>query len=259
VAAGPDAGRQAASLSPAHSQVAELTYTQSRLTLESGPNGNPDALRGATVKLFVIAALSAAMWAAPTAAAQSVSASDIDVSAAQNVSVVSPDPAPDPAPTPVAPTPDPVPGPQPATSAPGGETAPPTTEAPPAPAEPAPVAPEPAEPAPAPVAPAEPAPQPEAEPVVQSPPPAASDHQPANSRPDRRGSKPSERRRPTTVDKVKPLPVLSDVAPLAQGLRDRATDAAPPIAVAALALLALALTSGAFLLVATRRTGAWKG
>jgi hypothetical protein len=61
------------------------------------------------------------------------------------------------------------------------------------------------------------------------------------------------------VDKVKPLPVLSDMGPLAEGIRDRATDAAPPIAVAALALLALALTSGAFVLVAARRAGAWRG
>ena len=57
---------------------------------------------------------------------------------------------------------------------------------------------------------------------------------------------------------MNPLPVLSGVGPLVEGLRDRAADAAPPIAVAALALLTLALTSGAFLLVATRRTGAWR-
>ena len=59
-------------------------------------------------------------------------------------------------------------------------------------------------------------------------------------------------------ERAKPIPVLSDVGPLAKGLQDRAAEAAPPIAVAALALLVLALTSGGFLLVATRGTGAWK-
>jgi hypothetical protein len=48
--------------------------------------------------------------------------------------------------------------------------------------------------------------------------------------------------------------VLSSV----EGMRASAAEAAPPIAIAALALLALALTSGAFLLLATRRPGAWR-
>ena len=69
---------------------------------------------------------------------------------------------------------------------------------------------------------------------------------------------PSEKARSTPVDSVNPLSVLSGVGPLVQGLRDRAADAAPPIAVAALALLTLALTSGAFLVVAARRAGAWR-
>ncbi len=60
------------------------------------------------------------------------------------------------------------------------------------------------------------------------------------------------------MDKVNPLPVISEIVPLANGLRDRATEAGPPIAIAALALLTLALTSGGFLVVATRRTGAWR-
>jgi translation initiation factor IF-2 len=125
-------------------------------------------------------------------------------------------------------------------------------QAPAAPAEPAPAA-------PAPTAPesAEPAPQRAAEPVVVATTSRARERQAANGRPD--SSKQSERDRPTAVDKVKPLPVLSDMGPLAEGIRDRATDAAPPIAVAALALLALALTSGAFVLVAARRAGAWRG
>ena len=68
----------------------------------------------------------------------------------------------------------------------------------------------------------------------------------------------AEKARSTPVDSVNPLPVLSGVGPLVQGLRDRAADAAPPIAVAALALLTLALSSGAFLVVAARRAGAWR-
>ena len=60
------------------------------------------------------------------------------------------------------------------------------------------------------------------------------------------------------MDAANPLPVLPGIGPLVEGLRDRAADAGPPIAVAALALLTLALTSGAFLMVATRRTGAWR-
>jgi hypothetical protein len=204
------------------------------------------------LKLFVIAALSAALWAAPTAAAQSESASDYDVSAAQNVSVT-PDPAP--APAPVQPTPDPVPAPEPASTSPGGETAPPPAQS--APSEPATPAPEPAAPAP----------QPAPEPVVPDRPAAAASAGDAavdDSRPQRSGrrdgrkAQPSEKDRSAPVDKANPLPVISEVGPLAEGLRDRAREAGPPIAVAALALLALALTSGAFLLVATRRTGAWR-
>jgi hypothetical protein len=206
------------------------------------------------LKLFVIAALSAAFWAAPTAAAQSESASDYDVSAAQNVSVT-PDPAP--APAQVQPTPDPVPAPEPASTSPGGETAPPPAQS--APSEPATPAPEPAAPAPA--------PQPAPEPVVPDRPAAAASAGDApvdDSRPQRSGrrngrkAQPSEKDRSAPVDKANPLPVISEVAPLAEGLRDRAREAGPPIAVAALALLVLALTSGAFLLVATRRTGAWR-
>ncbi len=52
--------------------------------------------------------------------------------------------------------------------------------------------------------------------------------------------------------------MISELGPLADGLRDRATEAAPPIALAAIALLTLALTSGGFLALATRRTGAWR-
>jgi hypothetical protein len=204
------------------------------------------------LKLFVIAALSAALWAAPTAAAQRESSSDYDVSAAQNVSVT-PDPAP--APAPVQPTPDPVPAPEPASTSPGGETAPPPAQS--APSEPATPAPEPAAPAP----------QPAPEPVVPDTPPAAAsagdapvnDNRPQRSgRRDRGKPHPSEKDRAAPADKVNPIPVISEVGPLAEGLRDRARDAGPPIAVAALALLTLALTSGAFLLVATRRTGAWR-
>jgi hypothetical protein len=204
------------------------------------------------LKLFVIAALSAALWAAPTAAAQSESASDHDVSAAQNVSVT-PDPAP--APAPVQPTPDPVPAPEPASTSPGGETAPPPAQSAPS---------EPATPAPEPPA---PAPQPAPEPVGPDAPAAtasAGDAPVDDSRPQRSGrrdgrkAQPSEKDRSAPVDKANPLPVISEVGPLAEGLRDRAREAGPPIAVAALALLTLALTSGAFLLVATRRTGAWR-
>ncbi len=60
------------------------------------------------------------------------------------------------------------------------------------------------------------------------------------------------------MDKANPLPVISEIGPTVEGLRARATEAGPPIAIAALALLTLALTSGGFLLVATRRTGAWR-
>jgi hypothetical protein len=52
--------------------------------------------------------------------------------------------------------------------------------------------------------------------------------------------------------------VISGVGPLVDGLRARATEAAPPIAIAAVALLTVALTSAGFLVVATRRTGAWR-
>ena len=45
--------------------------------------------------------------------------------------------------------------------------------------------------------------------------------------------------------RVKPLPAPSGMGGFVEGLRARAADAAPPIAIAALALLALALTSGA--------------
>ena len=68
----------------------------------------------------------------------------------------------------------------------------------------------------------------------------------------------SEKGRSTPMDAANRLPVLPGIGPLVEGLRDRAVDAGPPIAVAALALLTLALTSGAFLMVATRRTGAWR-
>jgi hypothetical protein len=60
------------------------------------------------------------------------------------------------------------------------------------------------------------------------------------------------------VEKVNRLPVLSEIGPTVEGLGDRATEAGQPIAVAALALLILALASGGFLVVATRRTGAWR-
>ena len=43
-----------------------------------------------------------------------------------------------------------------------------------------------------------------------------------------------------------------------EGLRARAAEAGPPVAIAALALLALALTSGGFLVAAARRAGAWR-
>jgi hypothetical protein len=48
------------------------------------------------------------------------------------------------------------------------------------------------------------------------------------------------------------------VGAFVEGLRVRAAEAAPPVELAALALLALALTSGGFLLVAARRSGAWR-
>jgi hypothetical protein len=212
--------------------------------LDIGPNGNPIALKGATLKPFLTAVFLAAVCATPTAAAQGASAP-------------TPDPAPDPAPSPAQPSPDPVSEPQPASSAPGGdETSPPAAQAPPAqpaPAAPAPAAPEPAPAAPEPVA--------ESTPVPASP---ATDVAPDDSRRNAAGganggkAERREKDRSAAVDKVNPIPVLSDVGPYVAGLRDRATNAAPPIAVAALALLTLALTSGGFLVVATRRTGAWR-
>ena len=188
------------------------------------------------MKLLVIAALSAAVWATPTAAAQ-------------NVSAPTPDPAPPPAP--VQPTPDPVPAPQPASSAPSDAPAPAAQAQP---VEPAPA------PAPAPAAP-EPAPAPAPAPAVQT---AANDTPSNRGRAEaRRGGdrgrgQPNQKDRATPMDRANPLPVLPGIGPLVEGLRNRAADAGPPIAVAALALLTLALTSGAFLMVATRRTGAWR-
>jgi hypothetical protein len=217
---------------------------------------SPQPHRGPHTKLFVTAALSAALCAAPTAAAQSVSSTDVDVQASQNVQIT-PDPAPQAAP-PVQPAPDPVPQPQPSSTSGGGEAQTPAVESP-APAEPAP-----AEPAPVADQPAASAPQAAAEPATPvaataaSDPPSQDSRPGANGRGDRGKPKPSEKDRSTPVDKVNPLPVISGVGPLVEGLRDRAQEAGPPLAIAALALLTLALTSGGFLLVATRRTGAWR-
>ena len=210
----------------------------------------PQPLTGPTYKLFVAAALAAVLWAAPTAAAQSDSAPDVDVTSSQNVQV-SPDPVPPPAP-PVQPTPDPVSPPQPATTSPGGGSAPPPPQAP-----------APQAPAPTTATPAPPPSDPVAEPTPVAAAPAAEarsqDSRPqAGGRADRGKPQPSEKDRSTPVDKVNPLPVISEIAPLANGLRDHATEAGPPLAIAALALLTLALTSGGFLVVATRRTGAWR-
>jgi outer membrane biosynthesis protein TonB len=186
----------------------------------------------------VIAVLCAAVWWTPTAAAQ-------------NLPAPTPDPAPPPETAPLQPTPDPVPAPQPASSAPSDAPAPETQAQP---VEPAPA------PAPAPAAP-EPAPAPAPAPAVQT---AANDTPSDRGRAEaRRGGDGGKRHagekdRSTPVDAANPLPVLPGIGPLVEGLRDRATDAGPPIAVAALALLTLALTSGAFLMVATRRTGAWR-
>jgi hypothetical protein len=210
----------------------------------------PQPHRGPTFKLFVTAALSAALVAAPTAAAQTQtdSASDVDITSSQNVQV-SPDPAPPPAP-PVQPTPDPVPAPEPADTSGGGGSAP---APPPEPAAPAPAEPAPAQPAPE----AAPPPTPVAA-TATSEPPSQTGAQQSPRRGDRGKPQSSEKDRSTPVDKVNTLPVLSELGPLANGLRDRATEAAPPIAIAAVALLILALTSGGFLAVATRRTGAWR-
>jgi hypothetical protein len=76
-----------------------------------------------------------------------------------------------------------------------------------------------------------------------------------------RGAKdgtPTRPQKPSQGDRGKPIRVLSSVGPSVEGMRASAAEAASPIAIAALALLALALTSGAFLLVATRHTGAWR-
>jgi hypothetical protein len=43
-----------------------------------------------------------------------------------------------------------------------------------------------------------------------------------------------------------------------EGLRARAAEAGPPVAIAAVALLALALTNGGLVVAAARRTGAWR-
>jgi hypothetical protein len=216
---------------------------------------SPQPHRGPHTKLFVTAALSAALCAAPTAAAQSVSSTDVDISASQNVQV-SPDPAPQAAP-PVQPTPDPVSAPQPSSTSGGSEAQAPATQSP------APAAPEPAALAPAADEPAASAPQaaPEPTPVAAtaaSDPPARDSRPGATGRGDRGKPKASSKDRSTPVDKVSPLPVISGVGPLVEGLRDRAQEAGPPLAIAALALLTLALTSGGFLLVATSRTGAWR-
>jgi hypothetical protein len=216
---------------------------------------SPQPHRGPPAKLFVTAALCAALCAAPTAAAQSVSSSDVDISASQNVQV-SPDPAPQAAP-PVQPTPDPVSAPQPSSTSGGSEAQTPAAQSP------APATPAPAEPAPAADQPAAPAPQAASEPTpvaatAASDPPSQDSRPGAKGRGDRGKPKPSEKDRSTPVDKANPLPVISGVGPLAEGLRDRAQEAGPPLAIAALALLTLALTSGGFLLVATRRTGAWR-
>jgi hypothetical protein len=241
VAAGPDAGRPAASLSPAphaRTQSAQLTSGRTPPTLNIAPNATTPSPPGETLKLLVIAALSAAAWATPTAAAQ-------------NVSAPTPDPAPPPDTAPVQPTPDPVPAPQPASSAPSDAPAPETQAPPPEPVS-AP-APAPAEPESAPA----PAPAPAAQAAASDPP---SDRGRADARRGGDGGKghPGERDRSTPVDAAKPLPVLPGIGPLVEGFRARAADAGPPIAIAALALLTLALTSGAFLMIATRRTRAWR-
>ena len=212
---------------------------------------SPQPHRGPTSKLFVTAALFAALVAAPTAAAQTESATDVDTSSSQNVQV-SPDPAPAPA-APVQPTPDPVPAPAPASTPPSGGTAPPQQTAPAEPA-PAPATPAPAQPAPEPAA----QPTPLAAPVAGDAPSSGSDRSQPPARAERRKPQPSGKDRSTPVDKADPLPVISGVGPMVAGLRASASDAGPPIAIAALALLTLALTSGGFLLVATRRTGAWR-
>jgi hypothetical protein len=204
----------------------------------------PQPHRGPTSKLFVTAALTAALCVPPAAAAQSDSASADTVSSSQSVSVV----APDPAPTPVQPAPDPVPAPAPASSSPGVGTSPPPAEStPPEPAAPAP------EPAAEPVVPATPATA-----APANDPPVADSGPKRSSRNNARRAEPKEKDRSTPIDKINPVPVISEVGPLVEGLRARATEAAPPVGVAALALLTLALTSAAFLLVATRRTGAWR-
>ena len=208
---------------------------------------SPQPHRGPNFKVFVTAAVSVALVAAPTAAAQTDTATDVDISSSQNVQI-SPDPAPPPAP-PVQPTPDPVPAPQASTPPSGGGSPPAPPTEPAAPAEPAPA---PAEPAPA----AAPPSTPVAATATQAP--SETGGRQSGRRGDRGKPQSSEKDRSTPVEKVNPLPVISELGPLANGLGDRATEAAPPIAIAALALLVLALTSGGFLAVAARRTGAWR-
>jgi hypothetical protein len=193
------------------------------------------------LKLFVIAVSLAAIWAAPAAAGQDV-----------------PTPTPDPAPGPAQPTPDPVPQPGPASSAP---------------TEPAPVsdvpAPPPAAPAPPPASASPPVEQAPAEPAPTAPSPApaasASTDPPAQAAPPPRSSRDANRkpkkaapRQGKEREKAKPMPVFSEVGPFVEGMRARAAAAARPIAIVAGALLVLSLTSGGFLLVAARRSGAWR-
>jgi outer membrane biosynthesis protein TonB len=192
--------------------------------LDLGPNGNPRAPTGKALKLLVITASVAALWAAPAAAYQDVQA-----------------PTPDPAPTPSQPAPDPVPQPGPAASAPTEQ----------APAQEAPAAPPPA-PAPEPSAP--PA---NSEPVVQATSVRSADRPERPTRKARGGAR-KQAQRASRPERVKPLPAPSGMGAFVEGLRARAADAAPPIAIAALALLALALTSGGFLVAAARRAGAWR-
>jgi outer membrane biosynthesis protein TonB len=192
------------------------------------------------LKLLVITASVAALWAAPAAAYQDVQA-----------------PTPDPAPTPSQPAPDPVPQPGPAASAPTEQA--PAQEAPAAPPQAPPPSSSPsppAEPAPAP-APEPSAPPASSEPVVQATSVRSADRPERPTRKARGGAR-KQAQRASRPGRVKPLPAPSGMGAFVEGLRARAADAAPPIAIAALALLALALTSGGFLVAAARRAGAWR-
>jgi hypothetical protein len=224
----PEAGRRPAS----------LTSPESRHTLDRDPYGNPRAPTGKALKLLVITASVAAFWAAPAAAYQGA-----------------PAPTPDPAPSPAQPAPDPVPQPAPAASAPTEQA--PAQEAPAAP----PQAPPPSS---SPSPPAEPAPAPEpsappasAEPVVQAASVRSADRPERPTRKARAGAR-KQAQRASRPERVKPLPAPSGMGAFVEGLRARAADAAPPIAIAGLGLLALALTSGGFLVAAARRAGAWR-